>query len=249
MFSHDARFQITMNLIDSVKDRLHRDIVADPILHAHVLNLYLAGEAYPDTVDDYFPVEHVDCPELARRMQKHRAEETKHVALYAKAIEILGAEVEALPGWCTFNHVIRSHTREPWHVGTGLDRDARVDKVANFFAHAHFLEKRVARSLEYHYDACARARCEYPGRVVALVLADELHHVRYTREAVFDLVGRQRAADILEAHRSAEQRANLDFSYHQLRRLLIEEPSRCPQSRQWLYRSCAFIMQAVLTCA
>jgi len=238
-----------MNLVDSVKDRLHRDIVADPILHARVLNLYLCGEAYPNTVDDYFPIEHVDCPDLARRMQKHRGEESKHVTLYAKAIETLGAEVAELPRWCIFNHVIRSHTREAWRVGGDLNREERLNKVANFFAHAHFLEKRVARSLEYHHDACVRARCEYPGHVVALVLADEQNHVRYTREAVFDLVSRQRAADILQAHRSAEQRANLDFSCHQLRRLLIEEPARWPQSRQWLYRSCAFIMQAVLTCA
>src|SRR5262247_491570 len=125
-----------MNLVDSIKHRLHRDIVADPILHARVLNLYLCGEAYPDSVDDYFPVEHVDCPDLARRMQKHRGEETKHVALYARAIEGLGADVVDLPGWCVFNHVIRSHTREPWHVEADLDREARTDKVANFFAHA-----------------------------------------------------------------------------------------------------------------
>ena len=215
-----------MRLVDGVKKQLHRDIVADPILHARVLNLYLCGEAYPHTVDDYFPVQHVDCPELAQRMRSHLREEDKHVVLYAKAIQKLGAEVLQLPDWCIFNHVIRSHTREPWRVDAGLDRQARLDKVANFFAHAHFLEKRVARSLEYHYDACCHAACDYPGRVIGLVLADELHHVSYTREAVHDLVGRRRANESLAAHRAAEYRANLDFSYPQLRRLLIEEPER-----------------------
>jgi hypothetical protein len=238
-----------MNVIDTIKNRLHRDIVADDILHARVLNLYLCGEAYPHAVDDYFPVQHVDCPELAQRMQSHLKEEDKHVALYAKAIQSLGAEVLQLPDWCIFNHVIRSYTREPWRVDAGLQKEARIEKVANFFAHAHFLEKRVARSLEYHYDACSHAACEYPGRVVGLVLADEVHHVRYTREAVYDLVGRRRANQILEAHRAAEFRANLDFSYRQLRRLLIEEPEHWPASSRWLYRSCAFVMPGVLACA
>src|SRR5262245_7117692 len=209
-----------MNVIDSIKHQLHRDIVADPILHARVINLYLCGEAYPHTVDDYFPVEHVDCPDLATRMRKHLREEDKHVVLYSKAIHSLGAEVLQLPDWCIFNHVIRSHTREPWRVCGDLDRQARLDKVANFFAHAHFLESRVARSLEYHHEACVRAKCDYPARVVGLVLADELHHVKYTREAVYDLVSRARAERILETHRAAEFRANLDFSYRQLRRLL-----------------------------
>jgi hypothetical protein len=234
------------NVVDSIKRQLHRDIVADPILHARVLNLYLCGEAYPHTVDDYFPVQHVDCPELARMMQQHLREEDKHVALYAKAIQTLGAEVVKLPDWCIFNHVIRSHTREPWRVNAGLDRQARLDKVANFFAHAHFLEKRVARSLEYHQDACSRAGSHYPGRVIELVLSDELHHVRYTHDAVFDLVSRHRAKQIFDAHRAAEFRANLDFSYRQLRRLLLEEPARWPGKRKLFYRSCAFVMQGVL---
>jgi hypothetical protein len=237
------------SIIDSVKKQLHRDIVADPILHARVINLYLCGEAYPHAVDDYFPVEHVECPELASRMRSHLKEEDKHVLLYTKAIHSLGASVLQLPEWCIFNHVIRSHTREPWRVSPELNREEKRDKVANFFAHAHYLEARVARSLEYHVEACAHGESDYPGRIVGLVLADEMDHVRYTRAAVFDLVGRRRAHQILAAHRRAEQRANLDFSYRQLRRLLIEEPSRWPGNHKWLYRSCAFVMKGVLACA
>ena len=240
---------LTVNVVDSIKQQLHRDIVADPILHARVLNLYLCGEAYPHAVDDYFPVQHVDCPELAAKMRSHLREEDKHVVLYGKAIQKLGAEVLQLPEWCIFNHVIRTHTPESWRVDSGLDRQSRLDKVANFFAHAHFLESRVARSLEYHHDACVRAGCDYAGRVVGLVLSDELHHVEYTREAVYDLVSRDRANKILENHRAAEFRANLDFSYRQLRRLLIEEPARWPGSHALFYRSCSFVMQGVLACA
>jgi hypothetical protein len=237
-----------VKIIDAVKTRLHRDIVADPILHAKVLNLYLCGEAYPHTVNDYFPVDHVECPELASKMRNHQREEDMHTGLYARAIHKLGAEVADLPPWCIFNHVIRTHTPEPWHVDAASNRDARLDRVANFFAHAHWLEKRVARSLEYHHDACTRASSDYAARAIGIVLSDEAHHVAYTREAIFDLVARQRALDILETHRKAEQLANLDFSYSQLRRLLVEESGRWPQSRKWLYRSCAFVMQGVLNC-
>ena len=84
-----------------------------------------------------------------------------------------------------------------------------------------FLEKRIARSLEFHHEACAQATTsDFPGKAVAAVLSDEIRHVSYTREAVFDLVARQRANDILERHRISEKRANLDFSASQLRRLI-----------------------------
>jgi hypothetical protein len=235
--------------IDSIKRRLHRDIVADPVLHARVLNLYLCGEAYPHAVDDYFPVEHVDCPQLAEMMREHMAEEDKHIALYAKAIHKLGQEVIDLPAEDIFNHVIRGHTPDPWRVDAGMSIDRKRDRIAHFLAHAHCLEKRVARSLEYHLDACAHSPSDYPGKAVAAVLSDEQRHVRYTGEAVFDLVPRQRAQDILQAHRRAEKRANLDFSTRELQRLLREETEHWPAQRRSLYRGCAFFMRGVLACA
>lgn len=238
-----------MGIVASLKRQLHRDIVADPILHARVLNLYLCGEAYPHAVDDYFPVEHVDCPELAKLMRAHMRDEDKHIVLYTRAIHALGAEVISLPDTCIFNHVIRTHTAASWRVDAGLDRDARLDRVANFFAHAHWLEKRIARSLEFHLEACAHAATDFAGKAVAAVLADETRHVSYTREAIFDLVPRQRASDIIAAHRSAEHRANVDFSASQLRRLIVEERSRWPPSRRLLYGACSFIMRGVLNCA
>jgi hypothetical protein len=239
-------------VIDSIKKRLHRDIVADPVLHARVLNLYLCGEAYPHAVNDYFPVEQAEragCAELSAMMREHFADEDKHIALYAKAIHKLGEDVLDLPDADIFNHVIRSHTGDPWRVEPGMDIDQARDRIANFLAHAHFLEKRVARSLDYHLDACTHSVSDYPSKAVTAVLADEQRHVRYTREAVFDLVPRGRAVEIVEHHRRAEHRANLDFSSRELRRLLIEEPGHWPSARKPLYRACAFVMRGVLACA
>jgi hypothetical protein len=51
-------------VVGAVKRRLHRDIVADPVLHGLVLNLYLNGERYPHRVDDYFPLAAVNDAQL-----------------------------------------------------------------------------------------------------------------------------------------------------------------------------------------
>jgi hypothetical protein len=238
-----------MHLVRTIKRRLHRDIVADPCLHARVLNLYLCGEAYPHTVDDYFPVGSVACPELAAAMAAHFRDEDKHVALYTKAIRKLGQAVVDLPPQHVFNHVIRVHTAQPWRVDEGMPIDARHERVAHFLAHAHWLEKRIEHSLGMHVEACMHSSCEYAHKAVAAVLGDETRHVRYTRDAVFDLVPRQRALDILEHHRRAERRANLDFSSTQLRRLLREEPARWSAGGNALYGACSAAMKGLLYCA
>jgi hypothetical protein len=233
-------------IIHTIKRRLHHDIVADPILHARVLNLYLCGEAYPHQVDDYFPIRHVQCSDLASKMRNHLAEEDKHVALYSKAIKKLGAQVIQLPNDCIFNHVIRGQTANPWAVQPTDKQDQVNDRVANFLAHAHFLERRIARSLEFHLEACAQASTDYAAKAVAAVLQDEQGHVTYTAAAIYDLVPTQRAKTILASHAQSERRANLEFSAGQLKRLLFEESDRWPVQRKPIYQACAFAMREVL---
>jgi hypothetical protein len=238
-----------MNLIDSVKRRLHRDIVADPFVHGLVLNLYLNGERYPHRVGDYFPVAAAEGEELAASMRSHMADEDKHVALYAKAIGKLGQPVHELPMDDIFNEVIRSHTPASFAIEPGDDRDARRLKLAHFLAHAHFLEKRVAHSLDIHVDACAHAASPYPRKAVEAVLHDETRHVRYTREAVGELLPRQQAQDVLALHARAESKANLDFSSRQLGRLMREQARRFPAGSRLIYRACVRGMRGVLACA
>jgi hypothetical protein len=236
-------------LIDRIKARLHRDIVADPVLHGMVLNLYLNGEQYPHRVSDYFPFAAVEEPELERRMRAHVADEDKHIALYTRAIEKLDQPVTVQPLGEIFNGVIRRHTPASFTLQAGDNRDTRRTKLAHFFAHLHFLEKRVARSLEYHFDACAHAASDYPQKVVGAVLGDEGRHVRYTHEVVGDLLPARVAAGVLELHARAEQRANLDFSAGQLRRLVREYPARFPALRGRIYGACAALLRGVLAIA
>jgi len=236
-------------VIDGIKARLHRDIVADPVLHGLVLNLYLNGEQYPHRVADYFPFAAVEDAELERTMRSHMADEDKHIALYARAIEKIGQPVLVQPLDSVFNAVIRRHTPASFALEAGESRDASRLKLAHFFAHLHFLEKRVARSLEYHLDACAHAVSDYPQKVIDAVLRDERRHVRYTREVVSEVLPRQVAAEVLSLHANSERRANLDFSASQLGRLAREHSARFPRIRGQVYRACAALLKGVLALA
>jgi hypothetical protein len=238
-----------MAFVDRIKTRLHRDIVADPVLHGMVLNLYLNGEQYPHRVSDYFPFAAVEEPELERRMRAHMADEDKHIVLYTRAIEKLGQPVTVQPLAEIFNGVILRHTPASFALEAGDSRDVLRTKLAHFFAHLHFLEKRVARSLEYHLAACAHALSDYPGKVVGAVLGDEVRHVRYTRDVVAEVVPARVAAGILLLHERAERRANLDFSAGQLGRLVREQAARFPRARGRVYRSCAALLRGALALA
>jgi hypothetical protein len=231
-----------MDLIASTKRQLHRDICADPVLHGLVLNLYLNGEEYPHRVSDYFPIADTEEPEIADMMRTHLREEDKHIALYKKAVRCLQQPVLILPMADIFNHVIRFHTPVSFAIGNTESRDKKREKLASFFAHLHFLEKRVATSLAYHLDACAHSPCDYPEKVIGVILADERRHAAYTREVVMELLPRRAASEVLHIHQAAESRANLAFSCSQLGKLLRGYARRFPRSRRWLYRlSCRYM--------
>jgi hypothetical protein len=238
-----------MVIIDSVKLRLHRDIVADPVLHGLVLNLYLNGEQYPHRVQDYFPMHVEEATEFADSMRRHIAEEDKHSALYIRAIEKLEQPVMELPMNDIYNEVIRAHTPVSFAIASDDDADRRRSKLAHFFAHLHYLEKRIARSLEYHIEACANATTSYPEKAVGMVLKDEWRHVDYTGEAVAHLLPAQAAAEVMALHRRAERRANLDFSAGQLGALLRNHAARFPQFRGAGYRCCASLLRGILSYA
>ena len=228
-----------MRIVPGIKRRLHRDIVADPVLHGRVLNLYLNGEQYPHRVADYFPMAAVEDVALERRMREHLREEDKHVALYTRAIRAIGQPVSELPLPDVYNTVILRHTPAP-------RPDDRRRALAGFLAHLHFLETRVAQSLEYHVEACAHAATAYPAKAVEVILRDERAHAAYTREALFALVPRRLAAEELATHRRAEASANREFSARELKRLLREEPHRFTHPSRALYACSAALLGGTL---
>jgi hypothetical protein len=228
-----------MPVSSSIKRRLHRDIVADPVLHGRVLNLYLNGEQYPHRVAGYFPLAAVEDAALERRMRAHLREEDKHVALYSRAVRALGEPVVELPLPEIYNTVILRHTPT-------ARVDDRREALANFLAHLHFLETRVAQSLEFHLDACAHSASPYPAKAVDVILHDERGHAAYTREAVFELVPRPMAHRILAVHRRAEARANREFSARELKRLLFHERGRFTASSRALYAGAAALLGGTL---
>lgn len=235
-------------IVDGAKRQLHRDIVDNPSLHGRILNLYLNGEAYPHWVSDYFPVAHVEAPELAAKMRQHIADENKHIALYKAAIEKMGQPIiEDLPHSFIFNSVVRHYTPVSWAIYDSHDADSKRLKLAHFLAHAHCLEKRVARSLDYHLEACEqRAHSPYIAKAVGAVLADECRHIAYTVEAIHELLPRTAAQELLRLHQLAERRGNLDFSASQLKRLLQENRADWPSSHRYFYRFCSLAMRTLL---
>lgn len=231
-------------VVDWAKTRWHRDIVSHPAIHGWVLNLYRAGERYPQTVTDYFPVQHAPDAALASDLRRHRRDEERHTAMYAAAIRALGQPViDADDDRDVFNAVIRSHTVASFTIDDGDSADAKRLKLAHFLAHAHFLEKRIARSLEYHRDACERAGSGAAERVVTAVLEDERHHVAYTAEAARALLTSRERAAVFEHHRHAEAKANLDFSQKHVRDFTRKYRRLVPLDRAPFYRACAFVME------
>jgi hypothetical protein len=121
--------------------------------------------------------------------------------------------------------------------------ETRRLKVAHFLVHAHTLEKRIARSLEYHAEACAAFGSPAVSRVVDAVLRDEREHVRYTAESARDLLTRSEAATVFAHHRHAEGRANLAFSARQVRAFARRFTGRSPAHHRQFYRFCGVVME------
>ena len=233
-----------MNIVDSIKGRFHGDMVSNPVIHGWVLNLYRAGERYPQRVCDYFQSDFAPNADLAAQLRRHAAEEDKHVHLFSQALHSLDQPIVEVDLGDVFNEVIRSFTPGTFHILAEDSTEVRRLKLANFLAHAHHLEKRVARSFAYHMDACERADRGEIAELVSRAKHDEEGHVRYTRVAVFDLLTRSKANEVMETHRRAEARANLVFSQRQVHAFLSRFASEIPKRRQWLFRICATIMEA-----
>jgi hypothetical protein len=231
------------SVVDAVKEQWHRDIASHPVVHGWVLNLYRAGERYPQTVTDYFPAERAECPVLAARLREHGHDERRHTAIYEHAIRALDQPVDDLEGDDVFNNVIRGQTVSCFTITEGDDRETVRLKLAHFLTHAHHLEKRVERSLLYHRDACEHVGAGAAERAVAAVLLDETRHVRYTAEAAREMLTRAEAVRVFAEHRRAEARANLLFSERQVRIFARRYRRLVGGPKASFYRVCAVVME------
>ncbi|MFO0550459.1 MAG: ferritin-like domain-containing protein [Polyangiaceae bacterium] len=233
-----------LRVVDAIKETWHDDLVAHPETHAWVLSLYRAGELHPELVSDYFPAWAADDPALAQQIEAHARDEAKHVRLYDSAIARLGVPRTDFDGLDVFNVAIRRETPVGFDVREAdTDATSRRERLAHFLAHAHFLERRVVRSLDYHLAACARAGRREVERVVEHVAADEERHVAYTLAAVRELLPRQAALDVLATHERAEARANLAFSARQVRGFLRKFGGLVGRRHALVYRVSASMME------
>lgn len=232
---------------ERVKLRLHMDLAGDPTTHAWVINLYRAGEKHPETVGDYFPVEHAESPALATQLERHANDERAHARLYEQMLRRMQQPVTELTGFDVFNQVIRAHTPISFAILPDDDAPTKRRRIGHFLVHAHTLEKRVARSLEIHLEACERLGKHDVVRVMKRVHDDELRHVAQTLAAAGELFTRAELAEALEVHAHAEAAADRAFSSLQMRRFLRDERERTDRraslSHRILYRVGVFLME------
>ena len=232
-----------MSLVERAMKRMwHRDLASDPTTHAWVLNLYRAGERHPQTVKDYFPHAHAPFAELAEKMRQHERDEERHTKMYTRAIEGLGQPVIDLEGYDVFNEVIRDKTSASFAIAPTDTDEQKREKVAHFLAHAHFLEKRIARSLEFHVDACRVMHSDRVATVVENVLTDEIEHVAYTIIAARELLTRKRAEEVIDLHRRGEAKANYAFSRHQVKTALSRFATKLARSHKGAYALAGVVM-------
>lgn len=227
------------------KIRLHTQLASDPRAHAWTLSLYRAGERHPEMVSDYFPCERARerWPDIAASMKRHAGDERGHAALYAKAIERMGERILEIDDADVFNVVIRQHTRASWAIDERDDADTVRLKLAHFLAHAYHLEKRVARSLQYHSEGCVRAGRSDVLATVERVLADEERHVGYTGDAARALTTRAEWDEVMRVHADGEREADRAFSARQLRTMLRDHGGSLPRGDRLFYALSAFVME------
>ena len=218
--------------------------MSHPTTHAWVLNLYRAGEHHPQTVTDYFPYEHAPSEHLREKVKRHAGDERRHTALYTRAIKKLGFEPFELHGHDVFNQVIRDCTPCSFAIADGDKQDVKTEKLANFLAHAHCLERRIARSLDFHQEACERSGSKDILKVVTAVHADEDRHLTYTKEAVYSLLPKSRANEVFALHSQAEAAADKAFSAFQVRNFQRLHGKHLSLPKKLFYKACAFLMEA-----
>ncbi|MFO1520166.1 MAG: hypothetical protein U1F57_10965 [bacterium] len=230
--------------IDSLKSLWHEDLVKNPTVHGWVLNLYRAGEKYPQLVSDYFPWQFAPWKELASQMRQHEQEESRHERLLSQTLKKMGQPLVEFRGHDIFNEVIRKHTPVSFRILKKDPEKNRHLKLAHFLAHAHCLEKRVLRSLEYHYETCEKAGNKIAAKAVHFILQDERKHVEYTKRAVRELLPLGQAKSVFKLHRKIEAKANLEFSNSQVKIFLKHYSEAVPRTHRWLYRFCAWVMES-----
>ena len=232
-------------IIDRVKDRFHRDIASDPVTHGWVLNLYLEGERYPQRVCDYFQADFAPGEELARGPPAPRPRRGQaRPALRPWPAPARPAAGRAPPGRRVQRGDPLVHPRHLPYPREPIRRRSAARKLANFLAHAHHLERRVARSFAYHMEACETAgqpAIAQPGGRGAQGREPSRAVTPARRCSSCSPAARPQA--VMELHRRAEAKANLTFSARQVRAFLTQFQAVTPRHRRWLYRLSAFLME------
>ncbi|MBX7149189.1 hypothetical protein K1X76_08880 [bacterium] len=208
------------SIIHRIKTGFHRDLLQNPETHAWVLNLYRAGEGYPQHANDYFPYEHFEDKKITNQLKTHAQEEKKHEAFFTKLIRDMGEPLLEFKGPDIFNYAVKNFTPINFKIEIADSTETKRLKLAHFLIHAHFLEKRVAQSLLYHQEACNHEGKQKIAETINLIYQDELNHVKLTWNLATELLANAELETFKALHQKAEAKANLSFSQHQVRQFI-----------------------------
>jgi len=201
----------------NIKASLHRDLIGNPTSHAWVISLYLVGESFPQTMDDFFQYRYSPDDTLKANLIRHEKDEVYHSRLLVKILDSLDQPKTNFDGHNVYNNVVVSNTTVEMRV-TGEDtEDQKRLKFANFMAHLYFLETRVGSSIRLHADQCEKVGKVKTAKLLNHIVSDEVRHAAYTRQAVIDLSTHREHKAIMAKHRIAEQKSHLEFSANHMK--------------------------------
>lgn len=177
-------------LVDRIKRaalrRLHRSVRGERLL----LRMYLAGEDATERtlLEELLPQ---SPPWLEQQVERHLADERRHVALFAQALGALGDDAESRlePDWLSRRKILRwqrlAH-RYAMHFEQGL--------LVPAYATGLCAEQMAERVLRRHCAVIGTEHEMYP--LLARVLADEKAHVRLCENTLRRIVAPDEAAHL-----------------------------------------------------
>ncbi|HYF47857.1 MAG TPA: ferritin-like domain-containing protein, partial [Planctomycetota bacterium] len=186
---------------------------------------------------DFFPVEQVTDASLRGEMLQHRKDERKHAGLFLRSIKRIGGRDLDLSYGYTLNNAVLQKGLPYGPRPLAADGEGAI-QLAHFLAHMYVVERRGLGSFRFQADACRQYGLRDIADDIEVVIADEEKHVKYTSEAVINLLGRIKGEQFLKWSVDLESYAHRAYARWLLEELLRQRPDHPSRAWRAFYRLC-----------